>query len=183
MQNQPEENSEPRLQPLHCSTISWQIPPLYEHPLFVMKGHSIPSFKVVQTNVTTSFADNKNLKKGREINLPDLNKKNRNLEKPTKHNQAITACQYNFLIKLYELTQKNSSSQVSMHDLGEAIGLERDTALKTAEVVLEFGLAEIKTLAGDIGITEDGLSEAMKNFRFYLTITLYYDTQKICWPI
>ncbi len=70
-----------------------------------------------------------------------------------------------------------------MHDLGEAIGLERDTALKTAEVVLEFGLAEIKTLAGDIGITEDGLSEAMKNFRFYLTITLYYDTQKICWPI
>lgn len=92
VQNQPEENSELRLQPLHCSTISWQIPPLYEHPLFVMKGHSIPSFKVVQTNVTTSFINNKNLKKGREICLPDLNE-NRNLEKLPEHNQAITTCQ------------------------------------------------------------------------------------------
>jgi len=27
-QYQPAENSEERLQPLHCSTISWQIPPL-----------------------------------------------------------------------------------------------------------------------------------------------------------
>ncbi len=63
VQNQPEVNSELRLQPLHCSTISWQIPPLYEHPLFVMKGHSIPSFIVVQTNVTTSFINNKKLKK------------------------------------------------------------------------------------------------------------------------
>ncbi len=70
-----------------------------------------------------------------------------------------------------------------MYDVGEAIGLERDAALKTAEVLFGFELAEIKTLAGGIGITEDGLSEVMKNFRFYLTITLYYDTQKICWPI
>jgi hypothetical protein len=75
VQNQPEENSELRLQPLHSSTISWQIPPLYEHPLVVMKGHSIPSLIVVQTNLTTSFAGTKNLKKGRKINLPDLNKK------------------------------------------------------------------------------------------------------------
>jgi hypothetical protein len=75
VQNQPEENSELRLQPLHCSVISWQIPPLYEHPLFVMKGHSIPSLIDVQTNLTTSFTNNKNLKKRPEINLPDLNKK------------------------------------------------------------------------------------------------------------
>ena len=67
VQNQPEENSEPRLQPLHCSTISWQIPPLYVQPLDVMKGHSIPSLIVVQTNLTTSFANNKNLKKGRKF--------------------------------------------------------------------------------------------------------------------
>ncbi len=50
-----------------------------------------------------------------------------------------------------------------MYDLGEAIGLEQDAALKTAEVLFGFGLAEIKTLTGGIGITEDGLSEAMKN--------------------
>jgi len=42
-----------------------------------MKGHSIPSLIVVQTNVTTSFADNKNFKKGRAINFPDLNKKHK----------------------------------------------------------------------------------------------------------
>jgi hypothetical protein len=93
VQNQPEVNSELRLQPLHSSTISWQSPPLYEHPLAVIKGHSIPSLIVVQTNVTTSFANNKNFKKGRKINLPDLNNKNRNLEKPPKHNQTIAACQ------------------------------------------------------------------------------------------
>lgn len=75
----------------------------------------------------------------------------------------ISKNERNFLIKLYELTQGNSSSQVSMYDVGEAIGLERDAALKTAEVLFGFGLAEIKTLAGGIGITEDGLSEAMKN--------------------
>ena len=75
----------------------------------------------------------------------------------------ISENERNFLIKLYELTQENSSSQVSMYDLGEAIGLDRDNALKTAEVLFGFGLAEIKTLAGGIGITEAGLSEVMKN--------------------
>ncbi len=75
----------------------------------------------------------------------------------------ISENERNFLIKLYELTQGNPSSQVSMYDVGETIGLERDASLKTAEVLFGFGLAEIKTLAGGIGITEDGLSELMKN--------------------
>lgn len=75
----------------------------------------------------------------------------------------ISENERNFLIKLYQLTQENSSSQVSMYDVGEVIGLERDAALKTAEVLFGFGLAEIKTLAGGIGITEDGLSEVMKS--------------------
>ena len=78
-----------------------------------------------------------------------------------KDNISENEC--NFLIKLYELTQGNPSSQVSMYVVGKAIGLERDAALKTAEVLFGFGLAEIKTLAGGIGITEDGLSEAMKS--------------------
>ncbi len=75
----------------------------------------------------------------------------------------ISKNERNFLIKLYELTQGNPSSQVSMYDVGETIGLERDDALKTAEVLFGFGMAEIKTLAGGIGITEAGLSEVMKN--------------------
>jgi hypothetical protein len=48
VQYQPEENSLPRLQPWHCSTTCWQIPPLYEHPLADINGHSVPSFMVVQ---------------------------------------------------------------------------------------------------------------------------------------
>ena len=75
----------------------------------------------------------------------------------------ISKNERNFLIKLYELTQGNPSSQVSMYDVGETIRLERDDALKTAEVLFGFGMAEIKTLAGGIGITETGLSEVMKN--------------------
>jgi len=75
----------------------------------------------------------------------------------------ISENEHNFLIKLYELTQGNPSSQVSMYDVGETIGLERDASLKTAEVLFGFELAEIKTLAGGIGITEDGLAELMKN--------------------
>jgi hypothetical protein len=39
-QNQPEAYSLFRLQPSQGSTVSWQIPPLYEHPLAVIKGHS-----------------------------------------------------------------------------------------------------------------------------------------------
>jgi len=56
VQNQPDVYSELRLQPSQLSTISWQIPPLKEHPDAVMKGHSIPSLTVVQTNGTTSFS-------------------------------------------------------------------------------------------------------------------------------
>jgi hypothetical protein len=44
-----------RLQPLHFSMISWQIPPLYEQPLAVMKGHSLSFLTVVQTIVVTTF--------------------------------------------------------------------------------------------------------------------------------
>ena len=78
-------------------------------------------------------------------------------------NNDISKNERNFLIKLYELTQGKPSSQVSMYDVGETIALERDDALKTAEVLFGFGLAEIKTLAGGIGITEAGLSEVTKN--------------------
>lgn len=56
VQNQPDAYSELRLQPSQPSTISWQIPPLKEHPFAVIKGHSIPSLTVVQTNGTTSFS-------------------------------------------------------------------------------------------------------------------------------
>ena len=55
VQYHPEAYWEFRLHPLHFSTISWQIPPLNEQPLAVIKGHSTPCFTVEQINGTTSF--------------------------------------------------------------------------------------------------------------------------------
>jgi len=55
VQYQAEEYSVLRLHPLHFSTISWHIPPLYEHPLADMKGHSLLFLTVVQTIFVTTF--------------------------------------------------------------------------------------------------------------------------------
>ena len=46
-----------------------------------------------------------------------------------------------------------------MYALGEAIGLDKDTAQKTAEALMGEGLVEIKTLSGGIGITQSGIKE------------------------
>jgi hypothetical protein len=54
-QYQPDWTSTLRPQPLQFSTISWQIPPLYEQPFAVMKGHSLPSRTVVQIIGITPF--------------------------------------------------------------------------------------------------------------------------------
>jgi hypothetical protein len=53
-QYHPEAISRVRLQPLHCSTISWQTPPLYPQPLAVMKAHSWPLRTVVHFIEKTS---------------------------------------------------------------------------------------------------------------------------------
>jgi hypothetical protein len=69
VQYQPDENSDPRLQPWHCSTTCWQIPPLYEHPSADINGHSIPSLMVVQIIGITPFIEKICIKKaGRELN-------------------------------------------------------------------------------------------------------------------
>ncbi len=47
VQYHPEAISKVRLHPLHCSTISWQTPPLYPQPFAVMKAHSTPLRTVV----------------------------------------------------------------------------------------------------------------------------------------
>ena len=44
-----------RLHPWHFSSISWQMPPLKEHPFADMKGHDFPCLTVVQSIVITPF--------------------------------------------------------------------------------------------------------------------------------
>ena len=65
-----------------------------------------------------------------------------------------------FLVELYLLTQGDPSIMVSMYDIGETLGLDRNDSLRTAEELIGTGLVEIKTLNGGIGITTDGVDEA-----------------------
>ncbi len=68
----------------------------------------------------------------------------------------------NFLLKLFNETGKDQTTKVSMHDIGESIGLEREESSRTAEELIGRGMVEVKTLSGGIGITEYGVNEAGK---------------------
>lgn len=65
-----------------------------------------------------------------------------------------------FLIEMYNQSGGDLAAQVSMYDVGQAIGMDRDAASKTAEEVIGLGWVEVKTLNGGIALTDDGLNEA-----------------------
>ena len=78
---------------------------------------------------------------------------------------ALTDIQKNvpaFLVELYRRTQGDPSAQASMYVIGEALGLDRQTALRTAEELIGTGLADIRTLSGGIGITAEGVAKAQQ---------------------
>lgn len=62
-----------------------------------------------------------------------------------------------FLNQLYTMSQGDPGSQVSMYDIGAALGLEKSEAGSLAESLFIQDLAELKTLSGGIAITESGL--------------------------
>lgn len=62
-----------------------------------------------------------------------------------------------FLDALYRMTEGNIDAQISMHEVGASIGLEKTEAGKVAEELMVQGTVELKTLAGGIGITKEGL--------------------------
>ncbi len=62
-----------------------------------------------------------------------------------------------YLQELYTMTQGDTEIQVSMFDVGTAVGLDKDAAGAMAEGLFIQGLAELKTLSGGIGITTEGL--------------------------
>lgn len=63
-----------------------------------------------------------------------------------------------YLQELYNTTQGDTETQVSMHDIGIAIGIEKADAGRIAEELMVQGYVELKTLAGGISITDEGLS-------------------------
>lgn len=74
-----------------------------------------------------------------------------------------------FLTLLYEKTRNDASIQVSMYDIGAEIGLEKNNAQRVAEELIGLDFVEIRTLAGDIGITPKGLQEIEKINGFSIT--------------
>lgn len=62
-----------------------------------------------------------------------------------------------YLFELYQMTAGDVGAQVSMFEVGTAIGLEKTEAGKLAEELIGDGLAEVKTLSGGIGITAGGI--------------------------
>lgn len=63
-----------------------------------------------------------------------------------------------YLEELYRQTAGNTEAQVSMYDLGAAIGLDKAEAGSVAEQLMVQGQAELRTLAGGISITPEGLA-------------------------
>ena len=64
-----------------------------------------------------------------------------------------------FLIQLFEQTRGDPSVQVSMYDLGNDLGLDRDASSRVAEILMGLQLVEIRTLSGGIGISTEGVDE------------------------
>jgi hypothetical protein len=63
-----------------------------------------------------------------------------------------------YLDELYRQTAGNTEAQVSMYDLGAAIGLDKAEAGSVAEQLMVLGQVELRTLAGGISITPEGLA-------------------------
>jgi len=61
-----------------------------------------------------------------------------------------------FLSRLFEQTNGDVAMQVSMYDIGDLLGMDRDTASAVAQELMGRQLVEIRTLSGGIGISADG---------------------------
>jgi len=64
-----------------------------------------------------------------------------------------------FLIQLFEQTSGDPSAQAPMYEVGESLGMDRDTSCRVAETLIGLQLVEIRTLSGSIGISSDGAEE------------------------
>lgn len=69
----------------------------------------------------------------------------------------IDAATRRFLAGLNEASMGDISRQVSMYDIGAKIGMDRGEATRAAESILAEGWAEVRTLSGKIGMTQDGI--------------------------
>ena len=73
----------------------------------------------------------------------------------TQLSDLDTAAQ-NLFQELNRATGGKAEAQASMFALGETIGLDREASERAAEDLISHGLAEIRTLSGGIGLSEEG---------------------------
>lgn len=64
---------------------------------------------------------------------------------------------HNYMQKLFEMSGGDISTEVSMYEIGAALGMDRPEAGALAEDLIIDGYAELKNLTGGISITAAGL--------------------------
>ena len=74
--------------------------------------------------------------------------------------EQINSLSQRYLEELRNRTQGDTTKQVPMFEVGEALGLEKAEAGTLAEDLIIMGCVELKTLSGAIGITNQGLEMA-----------------------
>lgn len=79
-------------------------------------------------------------------------------KKDYNHMDTDDLKQKGYLEELHRQTGGDIESQVSMYDVGTAIGLDKAEAGNLAEQLMVQGQAELRTLAGGISITPEGLA-------------------------
>ncbi|MBI9086378.1 MAG: hypothetical protein JEZ11_22445 [Desulfobacterales bacterium] len=63
-----------------------------------------------------------------------------------------------FLYRVFQAASGNPDVQVDMYAVGQVGGLEQDAARRMAETLIGWELVDIRTLAGGISITSQGLA-------------------------
>lgn len=64
----------------------------------------------------------------------------------------------NFLKAVHNALGSSAENTVSMYQVGQSLGFEKEDAKRAAEELIAEGMIEVRTLSGDIGITEEGLA-------------------------
>jgi hypothetical protein len=64
--------------------------------------------------------------------------------------------QRQYFEKVCEITGGDQTAQVSMYEVGEMLGLDRDDAQNAAESLFGMDLIEIRSLSGGIGLMDNG---------------------------
>ncbi len=70
--------------------------------------------------------------------------------------QELTPDEHRFLRALHGQLGGDTGGSASMFDVGDALGMDRATASRTAENLMGWDLVEVRTLSGAIGITPGG---------------------------